>query len=268
VLVESGKNPSTNRNRGAARADTPFIAFTNAHTVLREDWAEQAEQFFQRHPQVDIVGGPQLNYAGDPYFARLSGDALSSPFCTGGMSRRYQASELDLDADESSLTSANLVCQRRVFERVQFDETLYPGEDPKFVTDAKQAGFKLAYSPELIVFNRRRATLRTLARQIANYGAARVQKETPGELLRHPEFFVPSGLLLYVLLLPLLLLWHSGWLVPLGLYGVLAVFFAVRSAARWRRWEYALALPPLFLWIHLAYGAGFLRQVLRGGWRR
>src|SRR5512147_738254 len=74
VLVEEGRNPSANRNRGAARAATPFVAFVNAHTILRGDWAERAEHFLQEHPKVDIVGGPQLNYDGDPYFAKLSGD--------------------------------------------------------------------------------------------------------------------------------------------------------------------------------------------------
>ena len=268
VLVEVGRNPSANRNRGANRAETPFIAFTNAHTVLREDWTERAEQFFIQHPQVDIVGGPQLNYAGDPYFARLSGDALSSPFCTGGMSRRYQPTALNLTADEISVTSANLVCRRRVFERVQFDETLYPGEDPKFVTDAIRAGFKLACSPELIVFNRRRATLGTLARQIFNYGAARMQKETLGELLQHPEFFGPAVLTVYLLVLPLLVAWNGWWLLPLALYALLAIGFALKRALECRRWEYLLALPPLFLWIHLAYGAGFLGSFFRGGFRR
>jgi hypothetical protein len=268
VLVEEGKNPSTNRNRGAARADTPFVAFTNAHTVLREDWAEKADQFLCQHPQIDIVGGPQLNYAGDPYFARLSGDALSSPFCTAGMSRRYQPTALNLSADETSVTSANLICRRQVFERVQFDETLYPGEDPKFVTDAIRAGLKLAYSPDIIVFNRRRATPGTLARQILNYGAARVQKETLGELLRHPEFFVPAGLAVYLLLLPLLVAWNAYWVLPLALYALLALFFAAKRMMECRRPEYLFALPPVFFWIHLAYGAGFLWQFCQGTSRK
>jgi len=266
VRVEEGKNPSANRNRGAARAETPYIAFTNAHTVLRGDWAEAAERFFEAHPGIDLVGGPQLNFAGDPYFARLSGDALSSPFCTGGMSQRYQPRELNLDADEDSVTSANLICRRRVFDQVRFDETLYPGEDPKFVTDAKRAGFKLAYAPDIIVFNRRRGAPGALARQIFNYGAARVQKETPGELLRHPSFFVPAGLLLYVLALPALCWWTVWALLPLGLYVLLALAFAVRRAVECRRLEYPLTLPLLFLWIHLAYGAGFLWRLMQGGW--
>lgn len=210
TIVETGRNPSTNRNRGAARATTPLVAFANAHTVLRRDWAERAESFFAQHPEVSVAGGPQLTGEDEPYFARLSGDALASSFCTGKMSRRYRATEFDLDADEASLTSANLICRREVFAKVHFDETLYPGEDPKFITDARAAGFKVACVPDIVVFNRRRADPFALWKQIANYGLTRVQKETPGELLRRAPFFVPAMLAVYLLVLPALLHW-SWW---------------------------------------------------------
>ena len=265
TIVEEGPNPSANRNRGAARAATPLVAFSNAHTILQNDWAQKAETFLSQHPQIDIVGGPQLNYSGDSYFAKANGDALASPFCTGKMSRRYRAASLDLNADESSLTSANLICRRHVFEKVQFDERLYPGEDPKFITDAKKAGFKLAYVPEVVVFNRRRKNLLALGKQISNYGAARVQKETLLELLRHPTFFAPAMIVIYLVLLPALLFWNPLWLSPLFFYFVPALFFAIKRAAECRRAEYAFILPPLFLWIHLCYGIGFLQRLLRSG---
>jgi hypothetical protein len=268
VLVEEGRNPSTNRNRGAARATTPLVAFINAHTVLREDWAECVEQFFEQHPGVDVVGGPQLNYDGDPYFARLSGDALASPFCTGSMSRRYRAVELNLDADETSLTSANLICRQRVFESARFDETLYPGEDPKFVTDAKRAGFKVAYTKDIVVFNRRRTTPLALWKQVFNYGATRVQKETFLELLAHPVFFAPSLFTLYLIALPLASLWLRWMWLPLAAYGVLSLLAAFAKATECRRPEYLFAFPPLALWIHLAYGTGFLSRLLAGRWAR
>ena len=264
VVVEEGPNPSANRNRGVTRAATPWVAFTNAHTVLREDWAARVEAFFHEHVSVDIVGGPQLNYAHDGYFARMSGDALSSPFCTAEMSRRYQPARLNLDASEDDLTSANLVCRREVFERVRFDETIYPGEDPKFVSDARRAGFKVAYTPEIVVFNRRRSTLAALWKQIFRYGATRVQKETFAELCAHPKFFVPSAFTLYLLALPMLL-WATRYApVPLAGYALLALCFGALRAVACRRPEYVLLLPPLFLWIHLAYGAGFLSRLLRG----
>jgi hypothetical protein len=268
TIVETGRNPSTNRNRGAARATTPLVAFVNAHTVLQQDWAAQVESFFAAHPEISIAGGPQLTSKDEPYFARLSGDALTSPFCTGKMSQRYQPGALNLDADETSLTSANLICRREVFAKVQFDETLYPGEDPKFITDARAAGFKVACVPDIVVYNRRRTTLDALWKQISSYGATRVQKETLGELLRQPAFFVPALLVVYLFVLPFLLAWSHWCVLPLAAYLLLAVFFGVAKAVECGRVEYPLTLPPVFLWIHLAYGAGFLVRFLRGGWAK
>jgi glycosyltransferase involved in cell wall biosynthesis len=268
IIVEEGANPSANRNRGAARATAPLIAFSNAHTILQNDWAQRVEAFFSQYSEIDIAGGPQLNYENDSYFTHLSGDALASPFCTGKMSRRYRVGDLDLDADEGSLTSANLICRRRVFDKVQFDEKLYPGEDPKFITDAKKAGFKLAYVPEVIVFNRRRKNLFALGKQIFNYGAARVQKETFFELLRHPTFFAPAMLVVYFILFPALLIWSHWSLLPLIIYFLPAIFFAIKRAAECRRAEYAILLPPLFLWIHLSYGVGFLARFFQGGFSK
>jgi hypothetical protein len=75
---------------------------------------------------------------------------------------------------------------------------------------------------------------------------------------------------LYVVALPLLLLGlgYSWLLLPLVAYGALALVYASARAVKSRRPEYAVLLPLLFLWIHLAYGAGFLSRFLKGGWSK
>ncbi|MEP6662779.1 MAG: glycosyltransferase family 2 protein [Verrucomicrobiota bacterium] len=267
ILVEEGKNPSANRNRGAARATTSLVGFTNAHTILSNNWVERVEEVFKRYPEIDILGGPQLNYPGDSYFARVNGDALASSFCTGKMSVRYRPGPFNLNADETSLTSANLICRRSVFEKIRFDETIYPGEDPKFVTEARNAGFRLAYAPGVIVFNRRRQNFFALGKQVFNYGWARVRKESLAQLLKHPVFFAPTGIILYLLSLPSVLIFGCFWLFPLWVYLFFAVLAAGKRAVECRRWGYFITLPFLFLWIHISYGMGFLLCFLRGGWQ-
>jgi hypothetical protein len=263
ILVEAGLNPSANRNRGIARARTPFVAFTNAHTILTENWLETAINFLRNHPETDIVGGPQLNYERDNRFARISGDALSCGFATGAMSQRYKTGQTNLDASEADLTSANLICRARVFERVRFDETVYPGEDPKFLADAKRAGFRLAYSPDLIVFNRRRPTPGALAQQIYRYGKTRVHIDGLGGLLKKPQFFAPTLFLFYVLLLPILVRGHwSAW-GPLLLYAAINLGFSTALALRHKSFLHLAGLPLIFLLIHFSYGLGLLIGVLK-----
>ena len=136
VIVETGQNPSANRNRGIKKAKTEFLAFVNGHSIIPNSWPEEIEKFFDNNPLVDIVGGPQLTHRKEPAFARASGYALSSLFGGGDLRHRYSKLNSPKDVDERHLTSANLICRRKVFPKVMFDEKLWPGEDPKFISDA------------------------------------------------------------------------------------------------------------------------------------
>ncbi len=258
IVVVAGPSPSANRNAGIARARTEFVAFTNAHAVLAPGWSRAVLDFFQTHPAADAVGGPQFNHPGDPPLARLTGHALNSRFGGATIRYRYLAGRLRLDADETHVTSANLICRRRVVEAVKFDESVYPGEDPKFVCDAMRAGFRVAYSPEIVVFNHRRQTVGPLFRQVANYGRTRAETGWR-RLMGTPLFFVPGLFVLYLAALPLLA-WVAGPMAlgPLGVYLALACVFAVREAVREKSAWLALALAPVFPILHVSYGLGFL----------
>lgn len=258
ILEESNENASVNRNRGVKKAKTFYVAFINAHTVVADNWLQYVNDFFNKHPEIDIVGGPQLNLKNDSFFAKVSGYALSSVFGAANMSNRYKITQLDLDADEFKLTSANLICKKKVFEKIKFDENIYPGEDPKFISDAKMAGFKIAYSPDIIVYNKRRDNIFGLIKQIYTYGKMRTKKDSFKDLLLHPVFFGPSGFLIYLLVLPALLffsLWGGLFFV---IYFSLAIMFAFVEAIKNNNFFAFFFLPFIFLSIHLSYGAGFL----------
>ncbi|MCU0642377.1 MAG: glycosyltransferase [archaeon] len=258
VIIIKGKNPSKNRNIGIKKAKTPIVAFINAHSVLSDNWVEEILSFFSEHKEIDIVGGPQHNYSGDPFFARASGYAMGSIFGAGGVAKRYELKRLNLNADETSITSANLACRREVFKRVVFDETIYPGEDPKFIADAKKAGFRVASSPKIINFNKRRANLSGLARQVFNYGRTRPRKESFFDTLKHPFFLVPSAFIAYLLLLLPLYLIHSLFLAPLALYLILNILFSLLLGVKNKNLLSIFILPLIFTTIHISYGLGFI----------
>lgn len=258
IIVETGNNTSRNRNNGIKKAKTELVAFTNAHTVLNFDWLIQVEKFFKKHPEIDIVGGPQLNYSNEKFFARSSGYALSSLFGASVMSKRYSQGKLSLNADETVVTSANLICRKKVFKRVKFDENIYPGEDPKFISDAKAAGFKIAYTPEIIVYNLRRNSFSELFKQIFNYGRVRPKKENFLETIKRPYFICPTLFLIYLLILPTLSLISKYFLIPGLIYVILSLVFSVYESILNKEFKSVFILPFIFLTIHLSYGLGFL----------
>lgn len=261
-IIEVGPNTSENRNKGIKKARTELVAFVNGQTVLRDDWAEKVEDFFSRYPEIDILGGPQLNYEKDNFFAKTSGYALSSVFGAGGIAKRYKISMLDLDADESKITSANLICRKKVFQKVKFDESLYPGEDPKFISDAKKVGFNVAYSPSIVVYHRRRKNMKGLIKQVFNYGKTRPKKEKFRETLKRPYFIVPSLFLIYLMLLPTFLLINFLFILILFFYLVLNLLFSFYESIKNKNLNAFFILPVVFLSIHLSYGTGFLYGLL------
>lgn len=259
IIVVRGTNPSRNRNIGIKKAKGDFVAFINAHTMLSKKWEEKIHLFFKKYPEIDIVGGPQLNHKSENFFAKSSGFALGSIFGSAVVSPRYKGTQLNLNADETQITSANLICKKKVFKKLRFDENIYPGEDPKLISDAKKSGFKVAYSPEIITYNKRRTGPLPLAKQIYGYGKTRPEKESFAETLRKPFFLVPSLFLIYIILLPLLFLINPLFILPLYLYIVLNLIFSIYESIINESYLSLLILPFLFLIIHISYGIGFLK---------
>jgi len=263
TIVISGDNPPKNRNQGIVKAKANFVGFVNGHSALKSDWISQALLFFKKNPKIDIVGGPQLTSKDEKLFGRASGFALSSRFGSGAIYKRYQPSTENLRADETMITSANLICRKSVFNKIKFDETIYPGEDPKFIEDALKAGLKVAYSPHIQVYNFRRTTLGGLSKQIFNYGRTRPQKEKLSKTLKKPFFLIPSLFVLYLVALSWLLRLNLLFIIPLYAYLILIIVFSFLGSLKNKNILYFFLLPIIFINIHLSYGLGFIVGILK-----
>jgi succinoglycan biosynthesis protein ExoA len=267
IIIEEGTNPSDNRNRGAEKSKGKFIAFLDDDAFVNKNLLKEAESFFEDHPEIDIVGGAQLTPSWQKGFARISGYALSSKFGAWKMGNRYSQRELNLDADETMLTSANLFCRRSVMKKIQFDSNLFPGEDPKFIDDAKKAGLKVAYSPNLILYHKRRETIKALVKQISSYGKTRTKKETFFDTIKRPFFIMPSLFCIYlvfILIFEDLKLFNinliSNFLLflPLVLYLIISIDFSIYESIKNRKLSAIFVLPFIFIIIHLSYGMGMI----------
>jgi hypothetical protein len=166
------------------------------------------------------------------------------------------------------ITSANLICKRSVFNKVKFDETLYPGEDPKFISDAKKAGLKVACSPDIIVYNKRREDVISFTKQIYLYGFTRPKKESFSETLKTPFFLVPSAFVIYVLFSPFLYMLHSLLLIPLYIYIGLTILCSFYEAIKNKNTKIVLILFWLFPVLHISYGLGFIFGTLKRMWSK
>ena len=276
VVVVKGINPSENRNKGIMKANGEIIVFLDDDAIIESDYLNKVEEFFSNHPEIDIVGGPQLTPRSDKGFAKISGYGLSSKFGAWKLSNRYSENKEILNADETAITSANLICKRKVFEKVKFDENIFPGEDPKFISEAKELGFKVAYSPDIIVYHRRRPTIKSFVKQIFNYGKVRPQLARFYETLKMPFFFIPSLFFIYLVLLVVVISinpsitgsvvgvyrgnFNFGFLLflPLATYILLAVLFSIFDSAKNNDLKSFILLIFIYPIIHISYGVGMI----------
>lgn len=276
VIVVRGRNPSENRNKGAEMAKGDIIAFLDDDAILPKDYLIKAESFFNEYSEIDIVGGPQLTPHDDGYFAKISGSALASKFGAWDKSSRYQRNNLNLNAHENDITSANLICRKKITSFLKFHTKIFPGEDPKFIIDAKNNGYKVAYSPTIVVYHRRRHNPKELVIQIFSYGKVRTKIDSFINTLKNPILFIPSFFSVYIILLLLLPVYYNllnsifvseiifpVLFSPLILYLILAISFAVYEGLKNKSLGIIILLPFVFLTIHLSYGFGFIYGYLR-----
>lgn len=281
VIVEKGINPSDNRNNGSKKANGDFIAFIDDDALVDKNLLKNAEAFFEKYKDIAIVGGTQLTPKDDRGFSVISGYALSCKFGAWKMSNRYSGDKEILDADETMLTSANMFVKRKVMKKIKFNPMLFPGEDPDFIARAKKLGFNVAYSPNLVVYHRRRSTFSSLIKQIYKYGKTRPKKEKLKETLKMPFFIIPSLFLIYLVFLIIFfsstkiitgsVIGNSSinqnisllFFLPLILYLILNLSFSLFHSLINKNIKVFFILPLVYLSIHLSYGAGFLISSLK-----
>lgn len=258
IIVESGKNPSENRNRGIERARGNLIIFLDDDASVEKDYLRKIDNFFKKYPGIDIVGGPQLTNKGEKFFARISGIVLTSNFGAFKVNKRYSSGEVNLNADETFLTSANLCTKKKIFEKIEgFDIHLFPAEDPEFISRAKKSGLKIAYDPEMTIYHKRRDNFSSFCKQFFKYGFVRPQKnKISGET--GFIFIVPMIFSVYFLFLPTLSLLNHFFITPLIAYIFLAIVFALYDSIKNKSFIGIFILPFLYLFIHLTYGLGMI----------
>ena len=257
IIIKKGTNPSENRNYGIKKAKGKIIYFLDDDAIVDKNILKNAEELFDKY-DVDIAGGPQLTPEDDKFFAKMFGVAIESFWGSYKMANRYRKGRLNLDANDLSLTSANCFVRRIVFNKINgFDPRLWPGEDPEFFSRAKKRGFKIIYSPNLIIYHRRRSNLFLFLKQHYKYGNVRLKKEAINKTLANPVFITPAVFVLYIIFLPFLLLISRDFFFPIKLHLIIDIIIGIYLSSK-RNILYLPFLPMVFFLMHFSYGLGML----------
>ncbi|MGE0570874.1 MAG: glycosyltransferase family 2 protein [Dehalococcoidia bacterium] len=247
-----------NEGMDAATGDCWIII--GAHSSVRPDFVRQSVEALRRTGAA-CVGGP-IDTIGEGATHRAIAAAMSSPFGVGNAAFRYAGE----DEPERDVDTVPFGCyHRRVWEVVgPFDETIDGADEDSYNARLIEAGGRIVLVPAIRSSYFPRRSLKALAKQYLEYGAAKGTLLARGRPLR-PRHFVPSAMVTGAPALAILGIFFAPARLLLillsGAYAAAGFYFA-RRAARAAGAHPALTLAAMAI-MHTTYGTGFIA----GAWR-
>jgi len=265
VLVAYGAQPSVQRNLAAGRAGGEILYFLDDDSATAPGFLEEAVRHYD-DPRVAAAGGPSLTPATDSHLQRAIGLAFASPVGAGGVRNRYRKVGTARQCNDSELILCNLSFRREVFlAHGGLDSRLYPNEENELLDRLLNEGQLLVHDPELAVCRSQRPSYRAFLKQMYGYGRGRGEQTVLSRKLK-PVALAPALFLIYVLSLP----FFGRGLFAMPILGYLALVVGAALAGSVASRE-ARLLPRLLLvypTLHLVYGAGIIRGLLRPRFRK
>lgn len=257
---------SAARNIGAKAATGEIITYVDGHTYIDNDQLLKNTARLMAEKNVSVLSRPQLlDTPENTTFQKAISLARKSRLGHGLDSTIYSDREMYVNP-----ASAGASYRREIFDQVgYFDESFDASEDYEFNQRVAEAGYRAFTSPKLTVYYYPRQSLGALFRQMGRYGTGRMRlaRKHPGTV--GIGTLVPPLFTLGFLILPLMLImWFSNWggmlwSICYGLYALLVILSSAAIAVRNGVVHLFLA-PPIYLFIHLGLGYGFLKELIRG----
>jgi GT2 family glycosyltransferase len=161
-LVQSHAGPAKARNTGAGYAKGQFLVFTDDDCRPTSDWLENLEERFSEAPDAAIAGRA-INTLSDNVYSTASQILID-----------YLHAYYNVNPNRGNfLTSNNLGVPSAQFLITGGFDTDFPraaGEDREFCDRWLYHGYRIIYTPKVLVYHAHPLTLRTYWRQHFNYG--------------------------------------------------------------------------------------------------
>ncbi len=267
-VIATGKvGPAKKRDLGALCAKGEILAFLDDDAYPKKDWLKKAIPHF-KNEKIGAVGGPAITPKSDYFLQKVSGAIFESYLGGGGARDRYLSIGKTREIDD--WPTVNLLVRKQAFEKIGgFDTAFWPGEDTKLCLDLINAGYKIIYEPQAIVYHHRRSDLLNHFKQIGNYGLHRgyFAKKYPQTSLKL-WYFIPTFFIFYLVSLLLnALKGQSLFLLtlhffPLSLYAFGLIADGILIAIRWQNFFIGLLTIPMIFLTHLWYGICFLHGLI------
>lgn len=253
----SRTGPAEKRDIGIIKSKSEYIAFLDDDSYPKRDWLKKAVDVFNKNPEIAAVGGPGLTPPLDGFRQQITGAILSTFWGTGPYAYRFVQKSQRLVDDYPAY---NLIVGRKDLLSIGgFNNKFYGGEDTALCLKLINAGKKILYSPDIVVYHHRRHFPEGYLAQVGNVGLHRgyFVKRYPETSLR-PSYFMP----LFGIISTLLLILLSISFPSLIWFGFLLYVIGIVDALRITSFKIAIILPICIYLSHLSYAYNFTKGLL------
>lgn len=251
-----GTWPPIQRNLGIKKATGGFIFLFDDDIEITAGIIEKVLAKFERNPGISVIGGPNLTPPGNDFLQHCFGFAHGSWFTAGKTSARYSPAKENLIAGEDNLISCNLAFRAEILKENPFDPSVFPNEENDLLGRMSSKGVRMMYTPDFFVYHHRRKSFAAYLRQIFNWGKGRMKRTVSKPESFSPMFFVPLAFLVYLVSLPF---YPVFWfLLPLGLYLLLDIWFSAEAALKGKHPGYIPVMLLIFPLTHIFYALGLV----------
>ena len=254
-------SPALKRDLGASVARGTFLAYIDDDAYPDVHWIDQALAAMESLG-VDGVGGPGVTPDGSNWQERLGGAIYCSILGSGPFRLRFTPLGKPRVIDE--LPAYNFIVKRECMDKIGgWNSSFYGGEDTAVCTQLRLSGYRLGYSPNVVVYHYRREMFRPHLRQVGNVGRHRgyfVRKRDASSL--RAIYFAPSFAVICIFIAILLTI-IEGITHPLvTLLSVCGLWFAVAVTSVGEAGLMAIVFPIALAAHHLWYGVNFVRGMM------
>ncbi len=162
LLTQSHAGPAEARNKGSTKARGEFLAFTDDDCRPASNWLQKLAARFAQAPDC-AIGGRTFNALPENPYSSASQLLID-----------YLYTYYNADPDRARfLTSNNLALPAERFSAIGGFDAVWlraAAEDRELCDRWLYYGYRLIYSPEVVVYHAHALTFRTFWRQHFNYG--------------------------------------------------------------------------------------------------
>lgn len=264
ALFQTNQGPGAARNYGMKEAEGEYFIFLDSDCMVPSHWLTAIDHAVKSE-KLQAFGGPDTYHPSFSPLLKAINYSMTSFLGTGGTRGSKKS------IGRYYPRSFNMGLHREVYHRIGGMNQLRHGQDMDFSARIYAAGFKVGLIAEAFVYHKRRTSLWKFFKQIFNWGVARINLGRLHPPLLKPIHFLPSALLLgLVLLLLLSMFFRLGFLWRLvGLsYVTLCLVALFQSLLKYKEIKVAfLSILTLNIQI-VAYGSGLLYALLQSLWKQ